>query len=171
MNIMGELTNNDLVAAGVVGFLMSMVFFSLILFLIGGWRIFEKAGEKGWKIFIPIYSSYIFYKIVKMEKWFWILIITSMVVSVICSSLGFDTNNASNNNLEGNNLIAFIIYVVFGIFTLVVDIYYSIRTSKAFGHGVLFAIGLILFQPLFMMILGLGESKYDKKLVSSWAKK
>ncbi len=38
------------------------------------WKIFEKAGEKGWKALIPIYNYYIWLKIIK-RPWWWILII------------------------------------------------------------------------------------------------
>lgn len=37
------------------------------------------------------------------------------------------------------------------------------RLARAFGHGVPFALGLILFQPLFIMILGFGASAYQGK--------
>ncbi|HTA26243.1 MAG TPA: signal peptidase I [Bacteroidia bacterium] len=40
----------------------------------GLWKIFEKAGEKGWKALIPIYNYYIWLKIIK-RPWWWILII------------------------------------------------------------------------------------------------
>jgi signal peptidase I len=40
----------------------------------GLWKIFEKAGEKGWKALIPIYNYYIWLKIIK-RPWWWILIL------------------------------------------------------------------------------------------------
>ena len=33
------------------------------LHVVGAWRIFTKAGVSGWKSIIPIYSTYISYKI------------------------------------------------------------------------------------------------------------
>lgn len=34
-----------------------------ILFIVAWWKIFEKAGEAGWKSIIPFYNSYILFKI------------------------------------------------------------------------------------------------------------
>ena len=36
---------------------------------IGYWKLFEKAGEDGWKILIPLYNSYIITKIVYGHGW------------------------------------------------------------------------------------------------------
>ena len=37
---------------------------------------------------------------------------------------------------------------------------YCIKLSRAFGHGIGFAIGLILLQPIFLLILGFGSDQY-----------
>lgn len=45
----------------------------IIATVAGLWKIFEKAGEKGWKALIPIYNYYIWLKILK-KPWWWIFI-------------------------------------------------------------------------------------------------
>ena len=35
-----------------------------------------------------------------------------------------------------------------------------VRKCRAFGHGVGFAIGMLFFEPIFMLILGFGSSAY-----------
>jgi len=40
----------------------------------GLWKIFEKAGEQGWKALIPIYNYYTWLKIIK-RPWWWIFIL------------------------------------------------------------------------------------------------
>ena len=40
-----------------------------VICTIAYWKIFEKAGEDGWKILIPLYSSYIIAKIVYGNGW------------------------------------------------------------------------------------------------------
>ena len=42
----------------------------------------------------------------------------------------------------------------------------SVKLAKSFGKGTGFAIGLILLEPIFEMILGFGQAKY-KQLPSS----
>lgn len=42
----------------------------------------------------------------------------------------------------------------------------NVKLAKSFGKGTGFAIGLILLEPIFLMILGFGDAKY-KQLPSS----
>ncbi|HVA98567.1 MAG TPA: DUF5684 domain-containing protein, partial [Bacteroidia bacterium] len=61
--------------------------------VIGLWKLFEKAGEKGWKAIIPIYNYYIWLKLIK-KPWWWIFLIIIpgidymmlMVMSVLISA-------------------------------------------------------------------------------------
>ncbi len=68
-----------------------MVVFSLIfyvLFVIAMWRIFEKAGEAGWKAIIPIWNTYILYKITWGNGIYFLLLlipIANIVVSIVTS--------------------------------------------------------------------------------------
>lgn len=72
-------------------YLSSMVVFSLIfyvLFVIAMWRIFEKAGEAGWKAIIPIWNTYILYKITWGNGIYFLLLlipIANIVVSIVTS--------------------------------------------------------------------------------------
>jgi hypothetical protein len=40
-----------------------------VLVIAGWWKIFEKAGEAGWKAIIPIYNLYVMLKIVGRPGW------------------------------------------------------------------------------------------------------
>ena len=46
------------------------------------------------------------------------------------------------------------------IASAVISIMQNIKLSKAFGHGGGYAVGLILLQPIFILILGFGKSTY-----------
>jgi signal peptidase I len=57
----------------------------LILCVAGTWKLFQKAGEKGWKALIPYYSSYIMLKISGRPGWWliWLVVpVASWIVSV-----------------------------------------------------------------------------------------
>ena len=41
----------------------------LVLYIVANFRIYSKAGEAGWKCIIPIYSTYILYKIIYGNGW------------------------------------------------------------------------------------------------------
>ena len=54
-------------------YFFSFLFMLLVILLpvFGWWRIFKKAGYKGWKILIPFYNIYIYTKIIKRPP-YWI---------------------------------------------------------------------------------------------------
>ena|GEM_PF-517838 len=54
---------------GIVAVMMIIIY---IPWVIGAWKIFEKAGEKGWKALIPIYNIVIFLQIAGLSPW-WVL--------------------------------------------------------------------------------------------------
>lgn len=59
-------TATAVVAAGFAGTMLVWLLFALaagVLLIIAQWRIFSKAGEPGWASLIPIYNTYILYKI------------------------------------------------------------------------------------------------------------
>ena len=169
-------TDGAAFAGGVLGGFLGTVFVSVLTIIIiyyvlqaiAGWKIFKKAGEKGWKSLIPIYSTYIFFKIVGMKKWFWILLGLAFLTGIVSSLTGFDSDDLQNNTYTGANLFGAVVYCATVIFATVIAIWHYVRLSKAFGHGIGFALGLILLPPVFLMILGFGSSKYNAKLVKSW---
>ena len=109
----------------------------IILTVIAQWNIFEKAGEPGWKALIPVYRTYILYKITWTTSIFWLQIIL-LLLSLI-PLLGF----------------------FFTLASYVLSFMSMFRMSAAFGHGLGYAIGLFILNPLFVLIIGLGRDRYQ----------
>ncbi len=175
MNTNLTMSSTDAALAGgiVGGIFASVVIFAFVVYIlqiIAWWKVFEKAGEKGWKSLIPFYNLYIAFRIVGMKNWFWCVLGLGVVAGIVSSATGFDTNNVKFDSLEGAALVGAIVYCVTGIIAIIIQIVQCVRLSKAFGHGIGFALGLIFFGPIFLMILGFGKSKYDKKVVKAWEK-
>ena len=69
---------------------------SIIAIHSGLWRIFEKAGEAGWKALIPVYNYIVCLRIIGKPKWWliWIfipivnLVIPLLIIVEICKSFG-----------------------------------------------------------------------------------
>lgn len=118
-----------------------------ILQIVANWRIFTKAGEAGWKSLIPVYSDYISYKIAWQTSYFWLVFILGIVASCVQTYAGDSTMLL---------MIVSLIRIIAGI----ISIMYSVKLARAFGRGTLFAVGLIFLQPIFMLILGLGDDRY-----------
>ena len=73
---------------------------------------------------------------------------------------GATTMTSCTYNMNAATVITTIVMCVVYIWG---GILYAWRTSKAFGHGIGYCIGLILLPWIFQLILGFGKSKYSKK--------
>ena len=104
-----------------------------VLQIIAMWKLFNKAGEKGWKSIIPIYNVIVLFKVSGISPWL-VLVFLASVIPVI-----------------GWLAIA------------ALYIYQSHSLSKSFGKDIGYTIGLLLLPTIFYMILGLGKSQYVGK--------
>ena len=167
---MNNLTNGEAAAAGmIIGGILTFAIIFYILTVIAGWKILEKAGEKGWKALIPIYNTYLLYKIVGLKSWFWAIIIVGIVYNVIASTQNLDINSeeAIKNFNFGEHPVLLIATVAYIIFMLIAQIKYVINTAKAFGKGTIFTIALFFFPNICWLILGFGKAKYNKKAINA----
>jgi hypothetical protein len=55
-----------------------------VVAIVALWKIFNKAGEAGWKSIIPLYNQYIILKIVGRPGW-WLLLYFVPIVNIIIS--------------------------------------------------------------------------------------
>ncbi len=84
--------NSDFLA-GMIGAAIVLLIFVIIVsiaflvfMLIGWWKLFQKAGEEGWKSLIPGYNTYILIKIAGLN-WWWVLVaFAPYVVSLIVNN-------------------------------------------------------------------------------------
>lgn len=143
---MGLLIITSMMVLG--GMYLIFAFVWWILQIIANWNIFTKAGEAGWKSLIPIYGDYVSYKIAWQTSYFWLSFILGIVASYVSSA-----------NLNESMFLT-VIATLLRIVIAVINIIYCVKLSKAFGHGIGFAIGLILLQPIFLLILGFGSDQY-----------
>ena len=129
-----EFSDSSTIAAGAIGSMLAIYFVIIlavaILQIIAMWKIFTKAGEKGWKSIIPIYNLVTLFKISGLSPW---LILVYLLGAIP---------------------------IVGGIICLILLIYQANSLAKAFGKDVGYTIGLILLPTIFYMILGFGKSQY-----------
>ena len=59
------------------GLIVSIIIYALLV--IAMWKIYEKAGEAGWKSVIPVLNLYMFFKIACGSGWKFILILIPFV--------------------------------------------------------------------------------------------
>ena len=143
-------------AAWLIGGLLITYFAFILLWwilqVVANWRIFTKAGEAGWKSLIPIYADYITYKISwKNRCMFWIWLVGMCLLSYGAGTVDAGTAASAASGMIGTigALMAFVSYVIM-----------NVKKSAAFGHGILFAVGMLFLTPIFTLILGFGSSVY-----------
>ena len=65
--------------------LMGLIYLAvLVLVLVGGWKIFVKAGKPGWGMIIPIYNSILILEIAGRPLW-WIVLMFIPIVNIVVS--------------------------------------------------------------------------------------
>lgn len=114
------------------GSVVAIIFY--ILQVVAMWKIFEKAGEAGWKSLIPIYNLYILLKIIRFN---WLLLLGLLIF-----------------------IIPIIGWVIGAIYMFVLQVIICYRLSRSFGKELGYTIGLLLLTPIFYLILGFGSAKY-----------
>ncbi|MDO4798587.1 MAG: DUF5684 domain-containing protein [Coriobacteriales bacterium] len=131
------------------------------LLVVGHWKMFDKAGEKGWKAIIPLYSDYTLFKLVWTAKSFWIYV-AAAVGSVAFNLLSGQYAVVGGQLVivgDGNfflNILAFIAGLILLLYTVLLQV----KTSLAYGKGMVFAAGLLFLPNIFTLILGFGSATY-----------
>ena len=111
---------------------------------IGLWRVFAKADRPGWWGLIPLVRLYGLYAIAWETKIFWYQMI---LIAAVITVLGVKMDMAST--------YAMLMSLAAGVMAMILPF----RLAKTFGKDVFFGIGLLLFGPIFLLILGFDGSK------------
>ena len=121
----------DEILTGMHIFILVIAIVIGILTILAHWKIFTKAGEKGWKAIIPIYNTIILFKIIGISPWLVLVYLVGMI-PVIGSFITF----------------GFTIYVMY-------------KLSMSFGKSGGFTVGLVFLNTIFLMILAFGSAEYQ----------
>lgn len=133
------------VLLSMMGFVLVVTVVWYLLQAVAYWKIFTKAGEAGWKSLIPVYNIYTQYKISWNTQMFLVVLATVLVGGFL-------------NSMDGIiSIIGYILILVASVLNWIA----AHKLSLAFGHGIGFTIGLILLNPIFMLILGLSGDQYQ----------
>ncbi len=131
---------------GVVGTLMAIgaaVWF--FVSAIGYFKMFKKAGQRGWFAFIPLLRDFAMFKMAWTVKAF---IINTVLLSVlqICG--------------ESESILIGFVAAIAGIALIVVQVKLLLRVAKSFGKGTGWAALLFLVPFVATLILGFGSAEY-----------
>ena len=129
------------------GFFVVLAAIALIRYLmtaIGYSKMYRKAGEAGWKAFIPVYNTYNNYKISWNGKFFFLF--AALYIAM---------------NLLGNSTdLRSILAGAAGLGVMILMVKQNVKMAKLFGKGAGTGIALIFFPGITSLILGLGKAEY-----------
>ena len=145
-----ENMNPDDLALGIafLGIIFLLIIIGSILWFfisaLGFRKMFIKAGESGWKAFIPVYRRFIHFKFAWNTKVFWHYIVILFLF----------------NFMPNEGIVMSLLNLVVAISFVVLEIKLNIRMAKSFGKGAGYGVLLFFFPFIVSLILGYGKSAY-----------
>jgi len=95
-----------------------LIYIAVVAFyIVAGWKVFAKAGEPGWGVFVPIYNLYLICKISGRPEWWLILFFIPLVNIVIGLIIAMDIAKAFSKSSGfgiGLWLLSFIFVPILG---------------------------------------------------------
>ena len=166
---MENLTTQEAAAVGgIVGGMLAIYGIALLIYwiviVIARWKLFTKAGEKGWKSIVPIYSDYTQWKIAwKKVNLFWVMLGLCVLGYILMMSGGMTYDQATMTTTAPTTITPmYIIGLILIIPAAILSLMASYRLFKSFGKGVgMFILGLF-FPYIVLPILAFGKAKYSK---------
>jgi hypothetical protein len=73
---------NPAVAAGIGGMMLIFWLAIALIFIVGLWKVYVKAGQPGWAVLIPFYNIYILMKIVGKPGW-WLILYCIPIINIV----------------------------------------------------------------------------------------
>lgn len=127
--------------------LLVLVLFAIavrIVYFIGLWKLFKKAGKGGWEAIIPFYRTYVLIQIAGLNWWYFLIALSGTIVTVI-----------------GLNSLVWLAYIA----TLAVNffIFYNIA-KKMKKSPVGFGVAAIFVSPILAMVLGYSKDEFDNSI-------
>jgi len=113
------------------------------------YKLFQKAGEKGWKALIPIYSLFVSHHLIGMRHIWFILDIIFWTIEIVLEFV------------EGTPLwVEEAFFSVALILTIISEILHIMKLCYCYTKSELFGIGMFLIPPLFSLIVAFDKSEY-----------
>ena len=142
-----------------------------VVYIVGMWKLFVKAGEAGWKCLIPFYGTYVLGKIATKKMslvWAYLGLTCGLVVlggimfftTISSLVLAYGGSQSAASGMFAGTGISLILFWLVAIAQFVIAILLNLRLARSFGESTGFAVGLILLNVIFTCILGFGSAEY-----------
>ena len=145
-DVVSTLQSAGIPGTAIAGFFIAVYLMQAIAYI----GIFRKAGDSGWKGFIPVLNGYTQLKLT-WGKWaFWAMILVGVAEACVRYFIP---------------AFSYTEYILLGLVVLggILNIIANYKLAKSFGHGIGYTIGLIFFNTIFSLIIGIGASEFIRK--------
>ncbi|MDE7105141.1 MAG: hypothetical protein K2O36_04595 [Ruminococcus sp.] len=146
-------------------FYVVMILFSLamaVLQIIAQWKLFEKAGEKGWTSIIPIYNYLQMIKIATGKYtlgWIYLgICVLYIVITFVAAIMGVFFEQNGYDTILNFPLMLIPYSLLIPMYALAG--YVNFMFGKAYGKSTAWNVCMIFFAPILIIIMG-----FDKKTV------
>ncbi|RXR21413.1 signal peptidase I [Flavobacterium amnicola] len=98
-------------------FILAIIVFTIAINIMAMWKIFEKAGEKGWASIVPIYNIIVMLKITQKPDWWFLLFLipfVNIVMSILVTNALSKKFGKYDTFVFGLILLPFIYYPILG---------------------------------------------------------
>ena len=127
-----------------------LILLQYALFVTGMWKVFEKAGKKGFYALIPFYNYHLLFEI----AWEGRCGILFNVLDILYMVLSFGAGNLLTKGFRG------ILSLLFFAASFILLAIAKIKLARSFDRGALFSYGLIFMETIFLLILGFNKAQY-----------
>ena len=137
-----------------VGMAVTLCIIGIIMFVLNAiaeYRIFKKAGESGWKAWIPFLNTYTQYKFSWKTMWFWILIALTIIISALTAKAG---------ETDSYSVIIWILTAALWVIQLIGNVKLAKSFGKGTAYGIFMGLGIPFLQTILFFILAYGSSQY-----------
>lgn len=136
-----------------LGLTLGMTLVTYVLTALGYYKMFEKAGEKNWKGFIPIYNNYVAYQISweRGKPAFW------AVFALVLAYSSFWTVSQTVVIYSTEFYACYITATICLLLACLVHAFFCTRQAMSFDRGNGFAALAFFFYPFVMMYYGFSK--------------
>lgn len=128
-----DIVLKTMIIAIIIVFIILLPF--IILYVIGRWKLFKKAGKNGWEAIIPFYNDWIYVEIAGLNTWWYLIIISTTICSLISEELSSIASLAST----------------FGLFVC------NYNIAKRMKQNTTMAVLMTIFPMIVIPILGISK--------------
>lgn len=145
MNYYSDLSYISSILGGLTLIALLIFLIVLVIYIVGFWKVFEKAGKPGWASIVPFYGNWILIEIAGLHWIYFVFLLDDFIIELF--------------GITGN--LTFILNLA----ALYSSFMYSYNISKKFNKGTGFSILLFLFGIVGYPILGFSKNAvYDDSI-------